>query len=139
MLDASTKRLIKETIALLPPDPKPLVLAFYDRLFEMAPDTRQMFPGNLEGQAQKLTEMLVWIVDHSEQPDELVAQLRQMGGRHAGYGVKVDHYADVGSALIWMFRKGLGKNFTSEMEQAWFATYAFMSGEMERGQFAETP
>lgn len=135
MLDPSTKRLLKDTIALLPPDPKPLVLAFYERLFELAPGTRTMFPDNLEKQAQKLTEMLVWIVEHLEKPDELVTALRQMGARHAGYGVQVDHYPDVGSALIWMFQQSLGKRFTREMEEAWFVTYAFMSGEMERGQF----
>lgn len=139
MLDASTKRLIKETIGLLPPDPKPLVLAFYERLFELAPETRTMFPDNLEKQAQKLTEMLVWIVEHLEKPDELLTALHQMGVRHAGYGVHVDHYANVGSALIWMFRKGLGRRFTREMEEAWVLTYAFLSREMERGQFANVP
>jgi hemoglobin-like flavoprotein len=86
-MDASTKRLLKDTIA--------PVLAFYKRLFELAPETR-----------------------------------RQMG-----YSVQVDHYANAGSALIWMFQQGLGKRFTPAMEEAWFVTYAFMSGEMERGQF----
>ncbi len=136
MLDPRTKRLLKETVALLPPDPKPLVLAFYDRLFELAPETRPMFPDNLERQAQKLTEMLVWIVEHLDKPDELLAELHQLGARHAGYGVQVDHYGNVGSALIWMFRQGLGDRFTNQMEEAWFGTYAFMSGEMERGQFS---
>jgi hemoglobin-like flavoprotein len=47
--------------------------------------------------------------------------------------VKIDHYAPLGSALIWMFQHTLGDRFSSEMEEAWLEFYAFLSIEMERG------
>lgn len=54
-------------------------------------------------------------------------------GFSEGYGVVVDHYAPVGSALIWMFKATLGDRFTPEMEDAWIETYAAISSDMERG------
>jgi hemoglobin-like flavoprotein len=59
--------------------------------------------------------------------------LQALGARHRDYGVQIDHYAPLGSALIWMFQHTLGDRFTSEMEEAWLEAYAFISFEAERG------
>jgi hemoglobin-like flavoprotein len=83
--------------------------------------------------------MLTWVIAHLEDPDELRRELRALGARHGGYGVKIDQYAPVGSALIWMFQQTLGDRFTSEMEEAWLEGYAFISSEMERGSREAAP
>lgn len=59
------------------------------------------------------------MIAHLEQPDDLCKELRALGARHRDYGVVIDQYAPVGSALIWMFQHTLGDRFTSEMEEAW--------------------
>jgi hypothetical protein len=53
--------------------------------------------------------------------------MRALGARHKDYGVKIDQYAPLGSALIWMFQHTLGDRFTPEMEEAWLEVYAFLS------------
>lgn len=134
MLDQTTRNLLKSTVALLPADVASTTVIFYERLFELAPEVRELFPADLTGQARKLLDTLGWIVRHLERPEELLRALHALGERHAGYRVKVDHYAAVGSALLWMFQQCLGDKFTEEMEDAWITAYAFISNEMERGQ-----
>ena len=112
---------------------------FYRRLFELAPEVRPLFNRETGLQAKKLWEMLSWVIAHLEQPDELATELRKLGARHGGYGVEINHYAPVGSALIWMFHQTLGGRFTPEMEEAWLEAYAFISCEMERGFREEAP
>ena len=65
--------------------------------------------------------------------------MRALGARHRDYGVEIDQYAPLGSALIWMFQHTLGDRFTSEMEEAWLEAYAFISFEMERGSREAAP
>jgi hemoglobin-like flavoprotein len=89
--------------------------------------------------AKKFSDMLARVIAHLERPDELCREMRELGERHSGYGVKIDQYAPVGSALIWMFQHTLGDRFTAEMEEAWLEAYAFISSAMERGSREESP
>jgi nitric oxide dioxygenase len=132
-MDSIMVRHLRESIALLPMEDHGSADEFYRRLFELAPEVRQMFKGDMGLQAKKFSDMLAWVVAHLERPEELSTELRALGARHKDYGVEIDHYAPVGSALIWMFQHTLGDRFTSEMEEAWLEAYAFISFEAERG------
>lgn len=132
-MDSNTIRHLRESVALLPTGDIAPVDEFYRRLFELAPETRPMFKMELDLQAKKFSEMLAWIIEHLERPHELCQKLRALGARHGGYGVKIDQYAPVGSALTWMFQSSLGDRFTRDMDEAWLEFYAFASFEMERG------
>jgi nitric oxide dioxygenase len=138
-MDAITIRHLRDSAALMPVQDHSPAEEFYRRLFELAPEVRPLFNREIGLQAKKLSEMLAWVIAHLEQPDELVTELRKLGARHGGYGVEINHYAPVGSALIWMFQQTLGDRFTPEMEEAWLEAYAFISGEMERGFREEAP
>jgi hemoglobin-like flavoprotein len=130
---------LRESVALLPvEDPAPVV-EMYRRLFELAPEVRPLFNREIGLQARHFSEMLEWVIAHLEHPDELCREMRALGARHSGYGVKIDDYAQVGSALIWMFQHTLGDRFTSEMEEAWLEAYAFLSLEAERGSREAAP
>lgn len=124
---------LKHSIGLLPQGDLTPVRKFYQRVFELAPEARHLFKVDMEVQAGKLAEMLDWIAAHVDNPKELAAALHSLGARHEAYGVTPDHYAPVGSALIWMFQETLGDRFTPEMEEAWMEAYAFLATEMERG------
>ena len=132
-MDPITVRHLRDSAALIPVGEDGPLVEFYRRLFEISPEVRPLFSREIGLQAKKLSEMLTWIIEHLEQPEELVTELRKLGARHGSYGVEIDHYAPVGSALIWMFQQTLGDRFTPEMEEAWVEAYAFISGEMERG------
>jgi hemoglobin-like flavoprotein len=132
-MDSNTIRHLRESVGLLPTGDLTPVDQFYRRLFELAPEARPMFKLDMQLQAKKFSDMLAWVIVHLDRPHELCQELRALGARHSGYGVKIDQYAPVGSALIWMFQQSLGERFTPEMEEAWLEFYAFASFEMERG------
>ena len=103
---------------------------FYGRLFEIAPDVRAMFPDDLSGQKKKLMAMLGTAVAGLNRLDTLMPAVQALGRRHGGYGVKAQHYASVGSALLWTLEKGLGEAFTPEVRDAWATTYIVLSTTM---------
>jgi hemoglobin-like flavoprotein len=103
---------------------------FYGRLFEIAPDVRRMFPYDLSEQKRKLMAMLESVVDGLSHLDSLVPAVCALGERHAGYGVKVEHFTPVGEALLWTLRQGLGDEFTPAVEDAWATAYDMLSQAM---------
>ena len=106
---------------------------FYDRLFEIAPDVRRMFPNDLAEQKKKLMTMLGTAVAGLSKPDSLLPMVRALGARHAGYGVTAEHFPPVGAALIWTLEKGLGEAFTPEVKAAWVEVYGVLSQTMIEG------
>lgn len=103
---------------------------FYSKLFRIAPKLRHMFSTTTEEQSKKLVEMLNIIVGRLNRLDELTEDIRQLAIRHAGYGVKPEHYTVVGTALLWTLAKGLGKDWTKDVEDAWVACYSLLADTM---------
>ena len=106
---------------------------FYDRLFEIAPDVRRLFPDDLAGQKKKLMTMLGTAVAGLSKPDALLPVVRALGARHGGYGVKAEHFAPIGSALLWTLEKGLAEAFTPDVKAAWVEVYGVLSQTMIGG------
>ena len=104
---------------------------FYKRLFLLEPDLRGMFKQDVKPQSQKLMNMLGAVVMLLNDLDKLLPIAKSLGQRHAGYGVKDEHYAIVGEALIWTLSRGLGEDFTDEIEHAWLAVYDQLSAVMK--------
>jgi len=103
---------------------------FYDRLFAIAPETRRMFPADLEEQGVKLMNMLGLIVAQLHQHDTLVPLVSDLARRHVGYGARPEDYALVGAALLWMLERGLGDRYTPPVQAAWEKAYAALCGVM---------
>jgi hemoglobin-like flavoprotein len=104
---------------------------FYGRLFELAPEIRTLFSGDMSQQVAKLTEMLAILVGKLDKPYELAAVLRDLGSRHRAYGVGVRHFAPVGRALFDTLAGELGPGFDEPMRRAWIALYALASSWMQ--------
>lgn len=108
-------------------------LVFYRRLFDIDPTLRPLFKGDIREQAKKLTDMLAALIGMLESPAGLVAELKAMGARHAGYGVKDEHYTTVGTALLDMLAVTLDRKFTPEVREAWTALYGAVESTMKAG------
>ncbi|GGO35687.1 globin family protein [Deinococcus humi] len=122
--------LVQSTFCLVEPIAEDASRLFYARLFELDPDLRLLFPHDLSGQGRKLMTALGLVVRGLRTPDAILPAVRELGRRHGGYGVRDEHYEVVGSALLWTLKQGLGEAFTSEVQAAWSAAYALLSGEM---------
>jgi len=103
---------------------------FYDRLFEVAPEVRSMFPQDMKEQKAKLMGMLGTAVTNLHKLETILPAVKELGQRHKSYGVTTAHYAPVGAALLWTLEKGLGPDFTPEVKAAWSETYAVLAGVM---------
>lgn len=103
---------------------------FYSKLFELDPSLRSLFKGDIKQQGAKLMQMISIAVDGLDNIEDLLPAVKALGERHYTYGVKPKHYETVGVALMWTLEKGLGDLFTSEVREAWEATYEVLSGVM---------
>lgn len=103
---------------------------FYDRLFEIAPRVRPMFPNDLSEQGTKLMSMLGAVVAQLHDHATLLPIVHDLGRRHAGYGARPADYDDVGAALLWTFARNLDGRFTPEAEAAWRRAYAALAAAM---------
>ena len=56
---------------------------FYDRLFEIAPDVRPLFPNDLKEQKKKLVAMLATAVTNLHQIETIAPAVADLGKRHA--------------------------------------------------------
>lgn len=116
---------------------KPIAAAaadlFYTRLFTLDPTLRPMFKGEMTRQGQMLMSMIGAAVNGLRNLDKLAPVVRQLGARHTDYGVRTEHYATVGSALMWTLERGLGDKFTPDVRDAWAGAYKLLSEVMQQG------
>lgn len=103
---------------------------FYQRLFELDPSLRPMFKGDIKQQERKLMATLAVVVEGLRHPENIIGAAQKLGRDHAGYGVKDEHYAVVGEALLWTLQQGLGDEFTPEVRSGWVTAFTFVSGIM---------
>ena len=121
---------IRRSFSLVEPIAQQAAALFYDKLFTADPSLRRLFQGNMAQQGARLMNMIATAVDLLEEPDALIPALRKLGARHVNYGVKDEHYATVGAALLKTLRQGLGEAYTDEVHTAWVALYGVVSTTM---------
>jgi hemoglobin-like flavoprotein len=121
-------RLVRESFAQVPAETAAEL--FYARLFELAPSVRSMFHGDLKQQGRKLMATLTIAVKSLDNLESILPAVRQLGQRHAGYGVTTEHYWVVGQALIWTLQRCLGAAFDKETEEAWLEAYGALAMQM---------
>ena len=124
--------LVKQSFALVAPIAETAAELFYGRLFELDPSLRPMFRGDMKEQGRKLMQMLAVVVANLERLETLLPAVEALGRRHAGYGVKDEHYATVATALLWTLEQGLGEGFTPAVREAWTTAYLTLAGVMQQ-------
>jgi hemoglobin-like flavoprotein len=126
------KILVQKTFGQVVPIADTAAALFYGRLFEIDPALRPLFKGDMVEQGRKLMQMIGVAVNGLDRLDQIVPAVQQLGIRHAGYGVKEEHYAAVAAALLWTLEEGLGADFTPEVKDAWTAAYTVLATTMQQ-------
>lgn len=133
-ISATDKQLVRGTFKVVADQPEAVTQLFYNRLFEIAPEVQPLFAHiDIKEQGKKLMMTLSVAVNKLDDLDTLVLVLEDLGRRHVKYGVKDEHYAIVGEALLWTLEKGLGARFTPEVKQAWVNVYTLVATVAIRG------
>ncbi len=132
-----TVALIRSSFALVAPQAEELARHFYATLFGRAPETRDLFPVNMEVQRSRLLRALVHVVQMVDRPDELVPFLEQLGRDHRKFGVLAEHYDAVGAALLDAVSEFAGPGWTPRVEKAWTDAYGTVAGAMRAATQAD--
>src|SRR5947209_3826466 len=122
--------LVQRSFAKIAPISEQVAVIFYDRLFEVAPTVKSMFPADLTEQRRKLMATLAVVVNGLGNLESVLPAASALARRHVSYGAKPEHYPVVGGALLWTLEKGLGEAWTREVADAWTAAYGTLSGYM---------
>ena len=94
-------------------NPELFSASFYATLFELAPETRVLFPVEMVEQRKKLVGELRFMIEAAvawTTPDSLdgfVTRTHELGRRHVGYGVTASMYEPVTTALVATLQDGV--------------------------------
>lgn len=131
--------LVQQSFAKVAPISAQAAVLFYDRLFEVAPSVRTMFPEDMTEQRKKLMGMLAAVVGGLSNLDSILPSASVLAKRHVAYGATAEHYPVVGAALLWTLEKGLGEDWTPELAKAWTDVYGVLSGYMMSEAYGAQP
>jgi len=129
-MDSKQIKLVQDSFAKVAPISEQAAVLFYDRLFEVAPSVKAMFPADMTEQRKKLMATLAVVVNGLSNLESVLPAASSLARRHVAYGAKPSHYPVVGGALLWTLEKGLGEAWTPETAAAWTAAYGTLSGYM---------
>ena len=105
--------LVQQSFAKVAPISEQAAVLFYDRLFEVAPSVKAMFPADMTEQRKKLMGTLAVVVNGLGDLGSVLPAASALAKRHVSYGAKPEHYPVVGGTLLWTLEKGLGEAWTS--------------------------
>jgi hemoglobin-like flavoprotein len=124
---------LETSFDLVAPRGEQLVSVFYARLFEAAPQVRELFPADMKRQRAMLLAVLVLLRKSVRNIDALVPTLRALGARHAGYGAQPEHYPLVGQTLVGSMAFVAGDAWRHEYAQAWSDAFDVIAAVMISG------
>ncbi len=108
-------KLVQDSFANVVPISEQAAVLFYDRLFEVAPMVKAMFPDDMTERRRKLMAMLAAVVKGLGHLESVFPAASALAKRHVSYGAKAEHYPVVGAALLWTLEKGLGDGWTPDV------------------------
>ena len=129
-MEVKTVTLVQESFEKVKPIAPQAAEIFYNKLFELDPSLKPLFPSNeeaMKSQGNKLMTMLAAAVAGLSNLEALVPVLQNLGKKHVEYKVEASHYDTVGAALLATLVAGLGADFTAEVKEAWTSVYGTMS------------
>lgn len=116
-------RLIQESFQIVARYGERVPLQFYAELFLRHPELRELFPITMSEQRGRLFDALTTIVQRIAATGTLIPFLQQLGRDHLKYGVRPEHFAYVGEALLVTLEKFAGEAWTPQVAEAWRSMY----------------
>jgi nitric oxide dioxygenase len=131
-MNDSQIQLVQESFAKVVPIKDAAAEIFYSDLFETAPEVKPYFANSdMSEQGSKLMATLGVVVNGLRDLDKIVPVAQKLAIGHVDYGVKAEDYDKVGASLLRTLEKGLGEDYTSDVNDAWVTAYTTLSGVMK--------
>lgn len=126
-LTSAQIQLVTESFGMVAPIADQAAAMFYERLWEIAPETKRLFKAtNMQQQGEKLMQMIGIAVGALNNLEAIIPAVQDLGRRHIAYGVSKADYEPVGAALLWTLEQGLGEAFTPDVKEAWTTVYGVL-------------
>src|SRR5260370_6877871 len=93
-------KLVQESFARVAPIPETAAVLFYDRLFEIAPSVKAMFPADMTEQRRKLMATPAVVVNGLGNLESGLPAASALATPPISYAAKAEHYPVVGAALL---------------------------------------
>lgn len=130
--------LIQASFAKVVPIKEAAAEIFYADLFETAPHVVPYFSKtDLKEQGAKLMATLGVVVNGLRDLDKIVPVAQDLAVRHVDYGVKSEDYDFVGASLLRTLEKGLGDDFSADVQAAWAEAYGVLSSVMKQAAYED--
>lgn len=121
---------VRFTVAELPSDKHILTQVFYQELFQLAPQSRGLFPTDMTPQEDRLLGALLGVAQALDRPAMIEDHLRRWGVVHRRmHGIDDELYIYVGQALVRTITRLL-TNVDSLIHSSWVAVYQWMAAVM---------
>ena len=130
-MDETQQALVRASFAKIAPISDQAGAMLYERMFAIDQGLRRLFAIDIETQGAKLMAVLKIAIANLHRLDEIMPTVRELGRRHAQYGVKDRDYDTGGIALLATLEAALGDEFTPAVRTAWRACYEALVGEMK--------
>lgn len=113
-------RLLQDSFQTVARQGEAFVARFYENLFSVYPATRLLFEeARLVKTQKQVLNALVVTINGLREPDKLEPFLKQLGARHARYGILPSYLPIFEPITILTLKEFLGANWNGELEQAW--------------------
>lgn len=111
---------------------------FYERLFEIAPETRAFFKNDFEKQKQNLMNMPALLIRSMNRLHDTLNTMQELGVTHMKLGIGIVHYQPFVQALLWTLRRQFGDEiFNEDVAKAWVAVMSRIAGIMCNAAYPE--
>jgi hemoglobin-like flavoprotein len=137
-------RLLAKTFASLEGRLPELAGLVYAKLFELSPESRLLFKGDMEEQNGKLAKVFAEFIRLKTRSQHFLPVTKQggeavipgagaLGSRHENnYGVSAKHYAYMRAALLHALSVMLGDDYNAEIAAAWGETFDMLADAMQK-------
>ena len=129
--------MLEQSFDLVAPCGDEMVDRFYERVFAVTPELRQLFGGvDMATQRKILLSTLVLLRKSLRNLGAIVPALESLGAKHAGYGVRPEDYPVAGMALLATMAEMGGEGWIPAYSEAWAEAWGVVQETMLRGAAA---
>ncbi|MFK0296288.1 globin domain-containing protein [Streptomyces sp. NPDC090442] len=118
---------MRSSVAVVGPYAADMTVFFYAILFARYPQTRGLFPENLDVQRDRLLRGLLRIVDLVDDRENLVRFCGRLGRDHRKFGAVDGHYPAVGECLLASLARYAGPAWSPKVAAAWRHGYGIVA------------
>jgi len=100
---------------------------FYEKMFEICPETRSYFSGvSMATQGKLVAGVISSALGMLRDPIRLRKKLTAMTEKHNGKGIKSVYYGYMGTALFYALKHVLGSEFDDHTARSWVKIFSFL-------------